>query len=217
VNIIEKNILFGGQALVLTNQRAVFWPVQSCLILADMHLGKAAHFRRHGIAIPGTVAERDLKRLEDLMLHYQPECVLLVGDLLHADSNGEVEAFAALTAAFANTEFVLIRGNHDRLPDSRLKQLGLTRVIDKLAIGNIQLMHQPVEYPTQHIICGHIHPGVRLRLPDKKKVSLPCYSIFGTQLVLPAFSLFTGLDTCSIPAGAVCYAFYEDAFFVVEV
>ena len=46
-----------GEKLILTNQRVVFWPKESALILSDLHIGKTAHFRKNGIAIPKNIFE----------------------------------------------------------------------------------------------------------------------------------------------------------------
>lgn len=73
MKIIEKDIIFGKQLLTLTQQRAIYWKSEQLLILSDMHLGKAAHFRKHGISLPTTVSMQDLTRLEKLLLYYTPE------------------------------------------------------------------------------------------------------------------------------------------------
>src|SRR5690606_19707566 len=105
--------------LILTNQRIIYWPEEDTLILSDLHLGKAAHFRKHGIALPKQVAERDIERLAKLITHYAAKQVVITGDLVHAGANKEVELFASLTLQFPETAFILIKGNHDRFIDKK--------------------------------------------------------------------------------------------------
>lgn len=60
--LVEKTINIKQQNLVLTNQRALFWKETETLVLSDLHLGKTAHFRKNGIALPSEIIEKDLKR-----------------------------------------------------------------------------------------------------------------------------------------------------------
>ncbi len=41
-----------GTSLQLLPQKALFLPEESILVLGDLHLGKAMHFRKAGIIIP---------------------------------------------------------------------------------------------------------------------------------------------------------------------
>ena len=47
-----------GERLHLLPERAVWWPAAGLLLVADVHLGKAATFRRLGQPVPaGTTAQ----------------------------------------------------------------------------------------------------------------------------------------------------------------
>ncbi|WP_298651266.1 ligase-associated DNA damage response endonuclease PdeM [uncultured Proteiniphilum sp.] len=214
MKLSEHPLLFGGQKLLLNNQRTIYWPRENVLILSDLHLGKAAHFRKHGIALPTTVSEHDLFRLQQLLVHYHPGQMIIVGDLVHAGANKEVESFRSLALQFPETCFSLIRGNHDRYAPKKLNELGITHYYDTLQLQNIHFSHYPVqsEIPT---ISGHTHPGVSIRMPHGKYLRFPCFALAGNLLILPAFSLFTGLDTHSLPENTVCYAIHEDGIFIV--
>ena len=54
---------FKSQRLVLSPERCMFWEDQQTLILSDMHIGKTAHFRKAGIAVPQQVFQEDLQLL----------------------------------------------------------------------------------------------------------------------------------------------------------
>ena len=60
-------IEFGGETLVLLPDRAMFWPAQQALLVADTHFGKAGVFRRAGVPIPEGIDAHDLARLSRLV------------------------------------------------------------------------------------------------------------------------------------------------------
>jgi DNA ligase-associated metallophosphoesterase len=205
----EYIISFGNEELMLTDQRAIYWPAENTLILSDLHLGKAAHFRKHGIPLPTTVNERDLFRLQNLLSHNRPRHLIIVGDLIHAGNNKEVLSFRNLTAQHPKTQITLIKGNHDRHTSKQLAELGIATCLDSLQFKHIYFSHLP-QCGCVATISGHIHPGVEIHLPYKKYMRLPCYVVTDNQLILPAFSLFTGLDTYAVPQGATCYAIFKE-------
>ena len=86
-------IELAGEKLELYPERCLWWEKERTLIVSDIHLGKAAHFRKHGIAIPGDVNADNLKRLEALILRHQPDRLLVLGDLFHSSLNAEWHDF----------------------------------------------------------------------------------------------------------------------------
>lgn len=214
MNIITHSISFANQDLMLTNKRCIYWPAQSLLILSDLHLGKAAHFRKNGIPIPTTVNEADLKVLNHLILYFQSKKVVFVGDLIHSKSNNEVVLFKDFISKHSQVEFLLIKGNHDRLSAAFLQELGISKVVDALEIDGIIFSHIPITNTKQAVICGHIHPGIRIILPNKKALRMPCFVVAHNQIILPAFSLFTGLDTQMATNNASFYAFDDNDFYI---
>jgi metallophosphoesterase superfamily enzyme len=57
-----------GELLSLLPEKAIYWKSRKALLIADLHLGKAGHFRKHGIAVPGRVEQNNLCRLSGLIL-----------------------------------------------------------------------------------------------------------------------------------------------------
>lgn len=213
MKIAEKEIEFQHQKLILNNQRSLFWEAEQSLLISDLHLGKPAHFRKNGIAIPSTIAQKDLNRLENLIFYYQPKKLIVVGDFLHAGTNSEVEKFQVFRNQFPDLYIQLIKGNHDRIPLAQYEFLGINSVLNSIEIQNINLIHEPNPENLKNVICGHWHPGIKLRLTFKKSIQLPCFVVTENQMVLPAFSLFTGLDTNSADENSTFYAFDENQFF----
>lgn len=216
MNIITKDISFSGTSLTLTNQRALFWKDQHALVLSDLHLGKAAHFRRNGIALPRQVTLQDLQRLEYLTHYFPVKQMVIVGDLIHAGTNTEIELLQLFIAKFPHIKFVLIKGNHDRFTDEQWQKLGIQKVYSKWCLDTICFTHQATFNTDKPLISGHVHPGVTIRMPTKRTITFPCYIVTPRQIILPAFSLFTGFDTKSAPDNAISYAFHEHDIFDVH-
>ena len=61
-------IEFGGHSLQLLGDRAMYWAATRTLIVADVHVGKAATFRALGVPVPGGITAKDLARLSDAPL-----------------------------------------------------------------------------------------------------------------------------------------------------
>ena len=195
MSLVEKSIVIRNQELILTNHRALFWTQESALVLSDLHLGKTAHFRKNGIALPVDLIQEDLRRLSNLILHFKPQKIIIVGDFLHAGKNSEFELFKEFKTQFPQLKIILVKGNHDRITTSHLLDLGIDELYLSYKKGELLFSHEKIENTSEFVISGHLHPGVRLKLTTKKYQKLPCYIVTDHQLILPAFSSFTGLDT----------------------
>jgi DNA ligase-associated metallophosphoesterase len=206
----EKEIDFGGERLVLNTLRSIYWRSENILILSDVHLGKPAHFRKHGIQMPSAIAQFDLSKLEHLIKHYQPRTIVVVGDLIHVGHNTEVATFTNFRNSFAHIDLILVQGNHDRITEAQAQAIGITRMMSFLRIGNICFSHYMPETALMPTISGHVHPGVEICLPTKRYARFPCFLVSETQIVLPAFSAFTGLDVRTRIKGGIAFAICEE-------
>ena len=210
----ELALTFAGQDFVLTNERAMYWPAQHMLIVADLHIGKAAHFRKNGIPLPSAVLDADLNRLHYLLHNYSPRRVLMVGDFLHAGQNSDIQRFLLWKAAVPPVDWVLVKGNHDRVPASLWLELGMTETHTSIQLEGIRFQHEPSRVPSMPEIVGHLHPGLHLPLPGARNSRFPCFLLRNNQLILPAFSQFTGLDTSRPTKGSVYYFFSKEGIFM---
>ncbi|WP_435414412.1 ligase-associated DNA damage response endonuclease PdeM [Polaribacter aestuariivivens] len=212
--IISKKILCKDEVLEVTNQRVLYWEAQKSLILSDLHIGKSAHFQKSGIPIPKNVLTTDLERLKQLILYFKAENLIIVGDLFHAEYNSDLEVFQKWLLQFENLKLQLIKGNHDRLSNKVYEQFNIDVFTSELKIGALKFVHENVdEKPDYFIISGHIHPGVFIKGKGKQRIKLPCFQVTENQLILPAFSLFTGLNTRQTPKNCKNYCFTEDGIF----
>lgn len=184
-----------GETLYLLPERAIFWPREKALLLADPHLGKAAHFRRHGVPVSGEVMQRDLAILSRLVDQWQPEELIFLGDLFHSGYNQEWERFCQWMADFPG-QGILVRGNHDILRLSHYEAARLTLVEGWLDRGPFRLIHalpEPCGPEDPYCLAGHVHPGVALNGAGRQRLKLPCFHFGDKGALLPAFGQFTGL------------------------
>jgi DNA ligase-associated metallophosphoesterase len=185
-----------GADLVALPQRALHWPAEGALIVADLHLGKAAAFRSLGVPVPETLTEECLGRLSEAIAATGARRIYLLGDLVHAKRGyapGTCAAFRAWRAAHDALDLVLVRGNHDRRSGDPPADWRVTSVEGPVAAGGFVLDHHPGEADAAYRLCGHLHPGVRLRGPGGDAARLPCLWLRRHEAVLPAFGPFTGL------------------------
>jgi DNA ligase-associated metallophosphoesterase len=186
----------GKETYILLNEKALFRAGDATLIIADLHLGKAQHFRKNGIYLPQKSAEKDYERLKQLITSLKPRRIILLGDLFHSTYNHEWELFCEVVNSFKKIEFVLILGNHDILEEQHYKSICSKIVEDVLEEEDVVFSHQPLKKTPENKIniAGHIHPGVVLSGKGKQHVKLPCFYWFNNQLILPAFGSLTGLQ-----------------------
>lgn len=182
-----------GEELHLHPYRAVYWPAHQALLLADLHLGKAAHFQKAGLAVPSQVADKNWERLYHLLDLYHPQSVVFLGDLFHSSYNLEWEVLGHFVHNFYRIGFHLVRGNHDILQHDHYAEHGI-KVHETLTWGPFLFTHEPVDRPTDELynVAGHIHPAVRLHGKANQSLRLPCFYFGAVQAILPAFGAFTG-------------------------
>ncbi len=184
-----------GQKLILLPQKAIFWQEASFLILSDLHLGKAGHFRKAGIPISGKVHEDDLRCLQQLVDTYQPKLVLLLGDLFHSEINLEWNDFRLFLQNNADQSFVLVKGNHDILPEDAYPEDNLKVHEEAWRCPPFYFSHHPQTTVPEGLynLAGHIHPGYRLSGRAGQGIGkLPCFHFAEKGALLPAFGKFTG-------------------------
>lgn len=186
-----------GQLLELLPDRAVHWPSISALLVADLHIGKGAAFRSGSIPLPAGSSERTLERLSILLRETNAKKLYILGDFWHAKQGKTDRILSALAdwrGQHRDIEMLLVEGNHDRRSGEVPPELGIKTVSD-LAAGPFVLKHHPEEDSRGYVLCGHIHPAVRLVGQGRQVTRLPAFW-FGQQVgVLPAFGEFTGSAT----------------------
>lgn len=184
-----------GEKLLLLAERALFWPAKRTLFVADFHLGKAASFRRAGIALPSGTTNDNVERLGAAIDKTRAKEVVFLGDFLHSESGrttGTLARFASWRESRKAVSLTLVRGNHDKKAGDPPESWTMRCIEAGERLGTFVLNHEPGAARGGYALAGHIHPAVRLSASGEKSLRLPCFWFGARCGVLPAFGAFTG-------------------------
>ncbi len=185
------------EKIFLLPQKAMYWPKYSVLFLADAHFGKAGTFRSQQIAIPSGITETDLSKIDFLVEQLALKKLIFLGDFIHAQSGMTkriTDQLLQWRQNHPNLSISLIKGNHDRSIRSIAQKLEIELLDEPYLMAPFVLCHHPFTEQSDlgFVLCGHLHPAVKLFGNARQKVRLPCFYFQKEQLVLPAFGSFTG-------------------------
>jgi putative SbcD/Mre11-related phosphoesterase len=168
--------------------RAVYLSRPDALVLADLHLGRG---RTSNVSLPLPEREVIAERLDELLEAFEPETVVVAGDVCHAFSTvpgGVEETLDALRERVreAGADLVLVEGNHDAMLSS------IAEPTSEHRLGNGTLVYHGHERPggdADRYVIGHEHPAIEIE--GRRH---PCF-LWGEGvyrgadvLVLPAFT-----------------------------
>ncbi|MBS1574905.1 MAG: ligase-associated DNA damage response endonuclease PdeM, partial [Bacteroidetes bacterium] len=179
----------------LSSDRCIYWEAEKTLIISDLHFGKTGHFRKAGIPVPQTVYKEDLQRLVAQIQYFQPQQLIVVGDLFHSKMNKELDLFKRWRSDLTDISIKLVKGNHDILHDDWYNETGIEVYSPYLTIGDFTFIHDIEDDSPRtgnYHFSGHIHPGISIRGNGKQSLHFPCFYFTENYCVLPAFSRFTG-------------------------
>ncbi len=212
------------QQFWLTCDRTMFWEEKKTLIVSDLHFGKTGHFRKSGIAVPPSLYKEDLQRLIVHIQHFQPDELIIVGDMFHSHANQELELFLKWRTDLPDVNIHLVKGNHDILKDAWYKKAGIQLSPKTLSRESFHFVHDITDHQNQkpgfavdstglpeYFFSGHIHPGIRINGAGRQSLCFPCFYFGKTYAVLPAFSRFTGVAMISPQAEEQVFAIVNRA------
>jgi len=197
-----------GQTFQLLPEKAMLWEEKELLILADLHLGKAGHFRKSGIPVSDLVHSKDMLNLDKVIQRTNPSHVLFLGDLFHSEINQSWSSFRSWLIAQSPLTFTLVLGNHDVLTSEQYRIANLD-IREELTISPFKFTHIP-ENSELFNIAGHIHPAVRLRGKGRQSLKVPCFHFSKSSALLPAFGAFTGTAGLKVNKDDAVYILAED-------
>ncbi|TAD82233.1 MAG: ligase-associated DNA damage response endonuclease PdeM [Sphingomonadales bacterium] len=192
---------FAGRELRLGPARALYWPAERALLVADLHLEKASWYAARGQMLPPYDSRDTLERLADAVKQTGARRVITLGDNFHDDAGAlrlDAHCTGMLEALTRALDWVWITGNHDEaLP----KGFGGT-IVPELEMGGIILRHEARPGETAPELSGHFHPKLRVNVRNRH-IARPC-AVMGRnadgaeRMILPAFgSLTGGLDAAA--------------------
>ncbi len=190
---------FAGEEFALTQDRALYWPRERALLVADLHLEKASFYARHGQLLPPYDSRETLERLALAIRETGARRVYTLGDNFHNSAGPqrlEPHAAGMLAALVRATDWVWITGNHDPAMDAAA---GGT-VAEELAIAGLLLRHQAKAGETQPEISGHFHPRLQVTVRERS-IRRPCAVVSSAgRMILPAYGALTGGMNAADPA-----------------
>jgi uncharacterized protein len=195
---------------------ALFWPEQSALVVADLHLEKGSSFATRGVLLPPYDTAATLARLRRVIAEFEPRTVIALGDSFH-DGGGPARLAdrdrTALKALQRARDWVWIAGNHDPDPATDVGGTFAT----SLALGPLTFRHEPVartrtewvlelgydgqldahtsmsciHETTEGEVAGHLHPTARVSQRGRS-LTRRCFATDGRRLIMPAFGAYAG-------------------------
>ncbi|WP_459191011.1 metallophosphoesterase [Halosimplex sp. J119] len=172
--------------------RAVF--LDGTLVVADLHFGKA---EASSVEFPIGAGEDCVERLESLLAHFEPDEVVLAGDVFHSFRSVPDSADTALSAITrvvreAGARLVVVEGNHDTmLGDVYAGDLHDEYVLDTDGDETVVVTHghEEPETAADRYVIGHDHPAIEIE--GRKR---PCFLVGdgayrrSDVIVVPAFN-----------------------------
>ncbi len=184
-----------GEEFVLTKSNALFWPRESALLVADLHLEKGSWFAQRGTLLPPYDSRETLERIADAVKATGARRVITLGDNFHDDEGtSRLDPFASgmLEALTRALDWVWITGNHD---EQMARSFG-AHLTNELEINGIILRHEAQPGETRAELSGHYHPKMRVRVRERH-IARPCAVVSRSgnradRMILPAFGAYTG-------------------------
>lgn len=183
-------ITVNGEVLVPDHEGALFWPRQSLLVVADMHLEKGSAFAARGQFLPPYDSAVTMASLARQISRFKPERLVALGDSFHDTRAGDrmdERCLSDIATLAKRLELHWITGNHD--PEIPHDLPGLRH--EQLVMGPLVFRHEPLSLPQQGEIAGHLHPVAKVVTP-KGKLRTKAFVTDGTRLVMPSFGAYTG-------------------------
>lgn len=196
--------------LILDGRLGLYHPAARWLAVSDLHFGYEASRRRAGGLWPMWGMETVEERLRSLILSYQPETLILVGDVIDSSAVPD-EAIAWLCRVKDLCgDLVLIEGNHDRGPVRKRFDW-----VPWFRTDGFFFQHGHEDWLSREVtageslieIRGHLHPSVRFNDGAGTTLTLPAFTLAeepGSTIrngVLPAFSPWAGGSPIQSGAG----------------
>ncbi len=197
----EQAISMCGKSLIANSTGAIYWPAESALLVADLHLEKASAGAQAGAFLPPYDTRETLIRLAEAIDRYQPRRVIALGDSFHDQGAARrigADDLERLKILQEDREWIWLSGNHD----GRIGAEFGGRLDDEIKLAGITLRHQPACGSATREIAGHMHPAAKLSLYGTS-IRRPCFVGNGRRIIMPAFGAFTGglnvLDDAFLP------------------
>jgi len=183
----------------LLADKALWYPGEKTLFIADPHFGKSASFRSAGIPVPEGSTHDDCQRLSHLIGRTSAIRLVILGDFFHNAASRSSSVHRVLTdwrKRHTDLQVELVRGNHDHAAGDPWPDLKM-RVHPSFWMWKGFCCSHNDQKPSPHpVLSGHVHPSVKLSVQGRRVYRLPCFWFRGqVSCTLPSFGTFTGSYT----------------------
>jgi uncharacterized protein len=201
-NLMDGIEIFGDG--LLSSDRCLFLQDHSAVVIADLHIGYESALEADGIHIPRIQTEGILDSLSEILERYEPEKVIVLGDMKHEFSRNLGQEMkdvrSVLELLDAHAEVILVKGNHDNYLENIASRLSID-VLDKYTLGGVTFVHGHQPCGSRPLVMGHEHPSIKIGDSIGGFIKMPCFVHLQEEkiLILPAFSpLASGTDVAGV-------------------
>lgn len=178
--------------VTITNDMCALLPTGT-VVIADLHIGYESAMEEQGLSLPRIQVEELRDRLLHILDKYQPDRMVILGDLKHEFSKNlrqEWDDVQHLLSLLKNqTEVIIVRGNHDNYLATIASKMEVPMVREHRE-QSITFTHGHGYSDQRPIVIGHEHPSIKIYDEVGAYVRFHCYMFDAEEeiLVLPAFS-----------------------------
>jgi putative SbcD/Mre11-related phosphoesterase len=188
----------------ISNGLCVYMKDQGLVAIADLHIGYEAALEEEGVHLPRIQTATMEDALIRIVEKYDPEKVLIVGDLKHEFSRNLGQEWSDVRSVLSllceRAKVLLVRGNHDNYLKNIASKMDIG-IVDRRRVGGITFVHGHSECAARPLVMAHEHPSLRIVDRIGAAIRLPCFIHFKKEdiLVMPAFSpLAVGTDVTRV-------------------
>lgn len=192
----------------ITNDRCLLLEEGPTAIIGDLHLGYEKALEDGGMYLPRVNTDSIKDALNRILSKYEPERVVLLGDLKHDFRRSRYEVREEVTAVIRliseAADAIVVKGNHDNFLQNILGDMNLM-CCDYIDMGGFRLEHGHVDSGVRPVIIGHEHPSVRIPGAVSGGMKMQCFVHARADgvIVLPPFSLMSSGNDLSMEPGCI--------------
>lgn len=180
---------FCSVQIILDASGALYYPAERLLVVADLHIEKGRsiglRFRR---PIPPYDTHETLRRLNEVVMRYDPKIIICLGDSFH-DSAAMLRFEPAerntIAVVAAGRRWIWIIGNHDPIISTNLGG----EVAEQITIGPLLFRHSGID--GNGVVIGHFHPVAKACI-NGQILRRRCFVFTEQLIIMPAFGSYTG-------------------------
>ena len=110
-------INFGNEEFHAYPNKSLYWKRINTLIVSDLHIGKSISYAKNKQFLPPYDTKEILNKIFVSLDKIKPSNLIIVGDLLHdvfSTLSIKDQDYKNLSQYMKNTDFIWIKGNHDK-------------------------------------------------------------------------------------------------------